>query len=86
MTPDEIRACDKPWLTAADVAQVVGCDPQGIRITARKNPEWLGFPVICVKSRVKIPRVPFVRYMEDCGLLCLDTTISQREGGHHATE
>ena len=68
MTPDEIRACDKPWLTAADVAPVIGVDPQGIRITARKNPEWLGFPVTCVKSRVKIPRAPFVAYMEACGL------------------
>lgn len=68
MTPDEIRASDKTFLTAADVAPVVGCDPQGIRITARKNPDWLGFPVTCVKSRVKIPRVPFVEYMAACGI------------------
>ena len=68
MTPDEIRASSKLWLTAADVAPVIGVDPQGIRITARTHPEWLSFPVLCVKSRVKIPRVPFVEYMTACGI------------------
>ena len=62
MTIDEIRASNKDVLTAADIAPVIGCDPQGIRITARNNPEWLGFPVVCVKQRVKIPREPFLRY------------------------
>lgn len=68
MTPDEIRASDKLWLTAADVAPVIGVDPQGIRITARKNPDWLGFAVVCVKSRVKIPRAAFVEFMTACGI------------------
>lgn len=68
MTPDEIRASDKLWLTAADVAPVIGSDPQGIRITARTHPAWLGFPVTCVKSRVKIPRASFVEYMTARGI------------------
>lgn len=63
MTLDEIRASRKMMLTAADVAPVIGCDPQGIRIMARKNPKWLGFPVICVGSRVKIPREPFLAHL-----------------------
>ena len=62
MTLDEIRASTKAVLTAADVAPVLGCDPQAIRLTARRNPEWLGFPVVCVGSRVKIPREPFLRH------------------------
>lgn len=68
MTPAEIRASDSLWLTAADVAPIIGVDPHGIRITARTHPEWLGFPVLCIRSRVKIPRVPFVQYMETCGI------------------
>lgn len=68
MTSDEIRASDKPWLTAADVSPVLGCDPHGIRITARTHPEWLNFPVTCIKSRVKIPRAAFVEYMTACGI------------------
>lgn len=68
MTPEEIRTTKKPWLTAADVAPIIGTDPQGIRITAREHPEWLRFPTTCVKSRVKIPREAFLQYMATCGI------------------
>lgn len=63
MTLDEIRASDKAVLTPADVAEVLGCDAQDVRVQARMAPERLGFPVIIIKSRTKIPRVPFLRYM-----------------------
>ena len=63
MTLDEIKASDKSVLTPAEVAEVLGCDAQDVRIQARLAPEKLGFPVIIIKSRTKIPRVPFLRYM-----------------------
>ena len=63
MTLDEIRSSTKEVLTPADVAEVLRCDPQDIRWQARTAPERLGFPVIIIKSRTKIPRVPFLRYM-----------------------
>jgi len=63
MTLDEIKVCDKPTLTPADIAEVLGCDPQDIRVQARMAPERLGFPVIIIKSRTKIPRIPFLKYM-----------------------
>ena len=63
MTLDEIKAYDKPILTPAEIADVLNCDAQDIRIQARITPEKLGFPVIIIKSRTKIPRVPFLRYM-----------------------
>lgn len=63
MTLDEIKACDKSVLTPAEVAEVLGCDAQDVRIQARLAPEKLGFPVIIIKSRTKIPRIPFLRYM-----------------------
>lgn len=63
MTLDEIKACDKPTLTPADIADVLNADPQDIRVQARTAPEKLGFPVIIIKSRTKIPRLPFLRYM-----------------------
>ena len=63
MTLDEIKASDKLMLTPADIAPVLRADPQDIRLTARLHPERLGFPVIIIKSRTKIPRVPFLRYM-----------------------
>lgn len=63
MTLDEIRNSTKDVLTPADIADVLNADPQDIRIQARTAPERLGFPVIIIKSRTKIPRVPFLRYM-----------------------
>lgn len=63
MTLDEIKASDKSVLTPAEVAEVLGCDAQDVRIQARLSPEKLGSPVIIIKSRTKIPRIPFLRYM-----------------------
>jgi len=63
MTLDELREYPKEFLTAAQVAPVLGCDPQDIRVQARTAPERLGFPVIIIKSRTKIPRIPFLRFM-----------------------
>ena len=63
MTLDEIRNSTKDVLTPADIADVLNADPQDIRVQARTAPEKLGFPVIIIKSRTKIPRVPFLRYM-----------------------
>ena len=64
MTLQDIKQMDKDVITPAEAAQVVGCDPQQLRLTAREKPQNLGFPVIIVKSRIKIPRVAFIRYME----------------------
>ena len=63
MTLDEIRNSTKEVLTPADIAGVLNADPQDIRVQARTAPEKLGFPVIIIKSRTKIPRLPFLRYM-----------------------
>ena len=63
MSLDEIRRSDKAFLTPADVAPVIGCDPHLIRIVARDAPEKLGFPVTRIGTRTKIPRVPFLRYL-----------------------
>lgn len=64
MTLQDIKQMEKDVITPAEAAQVVGCDPQLIRLEARERPENLGFPVIIVRSRIKIPRVAFIRYME----------------------
>ena len=63
MTLEEIRASEKPVLIPTDIAPVLGCDPQWIRDTARQVPHALGFPVIVIGARVKIPRLPFLRFM-----------------------
>ena len=66
MTLDEIKACNKPTLTPAEVASAIGADAQGIRIMAHECPERLGFPIIITgrKGRtVRIPRIAFLKYL-----------------------
>ena len=64
MTLTEIRASEKPILTCTEIAPVLDADPSSLRWTARYEPWKLGFPVIVVKTRVKIPRVPFPKFMD----------------------
>lgn len=56
MTRDDIRRMDRAVITPAIAAQVLGCDPAYIRVAARDAPEQLGFPVVRIGSRTKIPR------------------------------
>ena len=65
MTLDEVRELRTDIITPAQAAQVLGINPQSIRIMARANPAALGFPVICSSPhRVQIPRLAFLRFME----------------------
>lgn len=61
---DAIKRMEEPMITPAQAATVLGCNPHWIRLMARSNPEALGFPVTVIKSRTKIPRVPFIRHVE----------------------
>ena len=64
MTLTEIKASDKPMLTPADVAPVLGCAPYTINVWAKQRPEGLGFPVCVMGTRVRIPRMAFIKWME----------------------
>ncbi|MBQ5796025.1 MAG: helix-turn-helix domain-containing protein [Kiritimatiellae bacterium] len=62
MTIDEIRRVDAPWLTPADVAEVLKCDAQSLRDQARNDPGKLGFPVCVIGNKTIIPRTSFLRF------------------------
>lgn len=68
MSIEDIKASGKSYLTAADVAPVLGCDPHSIRVAAHQRPELLGFPVIVIGSRVKIPRIPFLIFLGEASI------------------
>lgn len=74
MTLTEMKNLPRDYLIPAEVASILGCDPQYIRVAARQEPQRLGFPVIVVGHRVKIPRLSFLRYM---GLLGKDSAVWQ---------
>lgn len=63
MTLQEIVASEKPFLTPGDIAPVLRSDPQTIRVTARTTPERVGFPFVFTGNRMKIPRLPFLRFL-----------------------
>ena len=64
MTLDEIRNSTKDVLTPADIADVLSADPQDVRVAARQRPDLLGFNVAVIGTRVKVPRLAFIRWME----------------------
>jgi hypothetical protein len=64
MTIDEIRNSTKEVLTPAEVAEVLGCDPQDVRVAAKQRPDLLGFNVTVIGTRVKVPRLAFIRWLE----------------------
>lgn len=64
MTLQEIKALDREYLTPAQIAPILGCDPQDIRVAARLRPDLLGFSVSVIGTRVKVPRLAFIRWME----------------------
>ena len=59
----DIIALERDYLTPAEIAGVLESDPQTIRVAARTEPQQLGFPVIVIGSRVKIPKAAFLRHM-----------------------
>lgn len=63
MTLAEIKQTEKAMLTPADIAPVLGCDPNSIRLAARSCPALLGFPVTVVGNRTLIPRKSFLRHI-----------------------
>lgn len=63
MTIKEIKNSDAVWLTPADIAEVLECDPASIRAQAQDDPSKLGFPVVVLCSRVKVNRKGFLRFM-----------------------
>ena len=63
MTIEEIQISHKIYLSVSEVASVLHCDPQAIRVQAHTNPQALGYPVTIIGRRVRIPRIPFLHFL-----------------------
>lgn len=62
-TLSDLENIPREWLTPAEIASVLGTDPNMIRWQAHNEPEKLGFPIILIGTRTKIPRMPFIKFM-----------------------
>jgi hypothetical protein len=62
----------KEFLVPADISGILKCDPYLITLMAKDENERkkLGFPVVVIKSRTKIPKEPFVKYCR--GMFMID--------------
>ena len=67
-----LEQSDVLFVRPADIAPILGCDAQAIRVAARNRPELLGFPVNVMEHEVRIPRIPFLRFVG----------IAEEGGGH----
>lgn len=60
----KIRMIDSPYLTPAQVAPVLGWNPQCVRIKAREEPNTIPFPVMARGNRVSFPKVDVLRWSQ----------------------
>lgn len=63
MTLEELQSVPGEILTPAQVAPIIGMDPNTLRAQAHEDPKALGFGVIVTGCRVKIPKRAFIRFM-----------------------
>lgn len=62
-TLEELKNDQRAFLTPQDISGILGSNPHTIRVTARQRPESIGFEFTFVGNRMKIPRIPFLRFM-----------------------
>ena len=63
-TLQEVKDCPKDILVPTDIAPLLNCKAYNINVAAKQDPALLGFPVIVMGSRVRIPKAGFIRFME----------------------
>ena len=63
MTLEEIKKSEAVFLSPAEVAPVIGCNPNWIRRAAHDSPGLIGFPVCVIGTRTRIPRKPFLAFI-----------------------
>ena len=66
----KIKMMDKLFVTAEEVSPILECNPNDLRGQARDRPDLLGFPVTVYGTRVKIPRLPFIQFVETLPCCC----------------
>ncbi len=63
LTLEEIEALPKEMLVPKDIAPFLGCNPYMINVCTKNGENPFPFPVIRMGTRVRIPKIPFVKAM-----------------------
>jgi len=59
----EIEASEQEFLLPDEVAPFLGVNPQCLRSQAQDDADKLGFPVVIVGTRIRIPRRAFLHFL-----------------------
>lgn len=62
-TLEDIEAIDKTMLVPTDICKYLGCCAYSINVATRDGKNPFPFPVIRMGSRVRIPKIPFLKAM-----------------------
>jgi len=69
MTMQEIINSTKDCLIPSDIAEVLGCDKYSINVQVKEDKKngvnSFPFPTILIGTRVKIPRLAFIKAMTE---------------------
>lgn len=63
MTLQDLEQIPREYLLPKEVAPILGCNPYSINVAAKKGPDRFPFPVIIMGTRVRIPKIPFIKAM-----------------------
>ena len=64
LTFQEIKDSTAEFLTPEEIAETIGCKPYSINVQANADPSKLGFPVSIIGTRVRIPRLGFLHWVQ----------------------
>ena len=63
MELDRIAALPKEMLVPTDVCKYLGCCAYSINVATRDGKNPFPFPIIRMGTRVRIPKIPFIKAM-----------------------
>ena len=63
MTVEDLKKMKKPVISGTMAAKVMGMDSSRLIGYAREHPERIQFPFQISGNRLKIPRIPFLRWL-----------------------
>ena len=59
-----IEALPKEMLVPKDICKYLGCSSYTINVATRDGKNPFPFPIIRIGSRVRIPKIPFIKAMK----------------------
>ena len=64
MTLEQMKKSTETVLPVYQVAEAIGISAERIMEQARKDPGKLAFPVVVACDTVRVPRIPFIKFLE----------------------